>query len=242
MSKMMSASSCAECGVDQVQLMGLAALRRSRALHQQVPPSQLQSRRLRQQSGCRNISTEALTSYRQGSVQDISSRGKRRASGTASKCACKLELAIRDIQRFPGKVPQGTRGLQELAAFLALDLSEDQLSQLAQSTDTALDRAQGRAVQWLRDNLDIDLEGIGMDILLIVAQLTFSLWYVIGKDALTDGVDPLTFAMVREALASVMLWVVALTFEGPFRLQKPGDARRFGLLVSSPHSPLSTPA
>ena len=111
--------------------------------------------------------------------------------------------------------------------------------QVAESVDHALSSVQAQATSLLLQVLaqfDLDLETVGVDALLVLVQLAFSVWYIIGKAALQDGVDPLGFALVREGLSSVALWGMALKFEGPFTLQRPGDLQKFGVLVGASSS------
>lgn len=78
--------------------------------------------------------------------------------------------------------------------------------------------------------MGVDAEQAGVAALLVSVQLAFSVWYVLGKEALDGGCDPFAFALMREALSSAALWAAALKFEGGLRLQQPGDLRRFVIL------------
>jgi drug/metabolite transporter (DMT)-like permease len=57
-------------------------------------------------------------------------------------------------------------------------------------------------------------------VVLVSVSLTFSGWHVCAKIALNDGVNPMALALLREALATVLMWCMAVRCEGWQRMDR----------------------
>ena len=64
--------------------------------------------------------------------------------------------------------------------------------------------------------------------ILLLVQVAFSGWHILGKLALDDGCDPLIFALYREGSATLLMFLMAWWIDG-IRCQCVLDARRLAL-------------
>eukprot|EP00951_Prasinocladus_malaysianus_P003158 scaffold22456_cov28-Prasinocladus_malaysianus.AAC.1 len=149
-----------------------------------------------------------------------------RSGSKEGSCVAKLEYEPMDKSTpMLAWATTMVQGLEEvLDSVDGVEMSTDELLEAINQLEDALVEAQGRAKDYVGG---LDVQALGVSALLVVVQLTFSSWYAIGKAALTDEVDPLSFALVREIFASILLWGAANKFEGSFKLLQPGDARKF---------------
>ncbi|GAB5361785.1 hypothetical protein AAMO2058_000742200 [Amorphochlora amoebiformis] len=65
--------------------------------------------------------------------------------------------------------------------------------------------------------------------ILVAIQLIFAGWHVLGKIALDNGVSPLCFALYREIIASICMWILCLYIDGAVKMQR-RDIPRFFLM------------
>uniref|UniRef100_A0A061RW98 Protein containing duf6 n=1 Tax=Tetraselmis sp. GSL018 TaxID=582737 RepID=A0A061RW98_9CHLO len=145
-------------------------------------------------------------------------------SGYVSSGARLAEIEL--VLGFPANRARTLHKLEKLALSLGRELSADEFVRLASVADATLTAAQVKARDWALQRT----EGLGVALLLASVQLGFSTWYAVGKSALSDGVDPMAFALVREGMSSAILWAMALRIEGPFELKRKGDLQGFATL------------
>ncbi|CAM9306113.1 unnamed protein product, partial [Ectocarpus fasciculatus] len=66
-------------------------------------------------------------------------------------------------------------------------------------------------------------------VLLILTQMSYSGWHIVGSQALSDGADPLWFALLRECLATVLMFMFVLYGQHSVRIDRQ-DYARFAFL------------
>eukprot|EP00899_Mesostigma_viride_P011897 jgi/Mesvir1/20708/Mv14904-RA.2 len=66
--------------------------------------------------------------------------------------------------------------------------------------------------------------------LMLLSQIVFSVGYLTSSSVLKDNPDPLSFALLREFLSTVAMLALAVSFEGPQRMQSSADLLSFVIL------------
>lgn len=66
-------------------------------------------------------------------------------------------------------------------------------------------------------------------LLLVLTQFSYSGWHIVGAQALSEGADPLWFALLREVLATALMYLFVLYGNHTFRIERE-DYARFAFL------------